>query len=111
MSRGARRRTRPTAVSEVVPRLLDELGLGAAHRVMRIADCWAAVVGERAARHSWPVRLRGEVLEAEVDGSVWSQELRLRAPEILAGLRHALGDAAPAELWLRLGSGRVDSAT
>lgn len=108
MSPPPRRRTLPTAVGEIVPKLLDELGLGATQRVVRIAACWAAAVGERAAQHSRPVRMRGDALETEVDGSVWSQELRLRTPEILAALRRALGDEAPAELWLRIGDGRLD---
>jgi predicted nucleic acid-binding Zn ribbon protein len=47
--------------------------------------------------------MRGEVLEATVDSSVWCQQLKLRTPEILAALRRELGDAAPADLRLRIG--------
>jgi len=98
-----RRRSEPTAVGAVLPRVLDELGLEATRAALRAAACWEAVVGPEAARHSRPVALRAGVLEANVDSSVWSQQLALRRPEILAALRRELGPAAPSELRLRVG--------
>ena len=98
-----RRRGEPTAVGTVLPRVLDELGLDGARAALRAVECWEAVVGPEAARHSRPVALRAGVLEANVDSSVWSQELMLRRPEILAALRRELGAAAPSELRLRVG--------
>ena len=98
-----RRRGEPTAVGAVLPRVLDELGLEATRAALRAAACWEAVVGPEAARHSRPVALRAGVLEANVDSSVWSQQLALRRPEILAALRRELGPAAPSELRLRVG--------
>ena len=102
MARPGRRRTRPVSIGEVVPRMLDELGLGAAQRVVEIDARWGDVVGPEAARHSRPVLYRAGVLETEVDSSVWSQELGLRKPEILATLRREFGDAAPRDLRFRL---------
>lgn len=94
---------RPTALGEMVPRVLAELGLDAASALVRLAACWERVVGPEAAGHSEPVGLRGEVLEARVDSSVWCQQLQLRRPELLAALRRELGEEAPRDLWLRVG--------
>jgi predicted nucleic acid-binding Zn ribbon protein len=93
----------PERVGRIVPRVLEDLGFEAALRVVRIAERWEEAVGPEIARHCRPSALEGATLEATVDSSVWCQELRLRAPEILAALHRVLGDEAPADLRLRLG--------
>jgi predicted nucleic acid-binding Zn ribbon protein len=90
-------------IGSLVPRVLDDLGLGAASRVVQIAEHWEAAVGREIASHSKPCALRGEILEVAVESSAWSQELKLREPQILAGLRSALGSEAPCALMLRIG--------
>ena len=75
--------------------------------MLEVAEAWPEIVGPEAAAHSRPVLLRGPVLEVEVDASVWSQQLQMRRPEILARLRERLGSAAPRDLRLRVGAGRV----
>jgi predicted nucleic acid-binding Zn ribbon protein len=97
-----RRRSEPRRVGAVLPRLLDELGFGAAHAAMRAQESWPAVVGAAAAAHSQVEALRGRTLEVGVDTSVWGQQLQLRTGEILAALRELLGDDAPSELRFRL---------
>jgi hypothetical protein len=47
--------------------------------------------------------LRGETLDVRVDASVWGQQLSLRSPEIVRGLRALIGDEAPSELRFRVG--------
>lgn len=101
MKRRGRREPRP--VGALVEGVLGDLGLGAATAVLRIAERWEEVVGVEIARHCQPTALRGTVLEATVDSSVWCQQLQLRRPEILAGLARALGEAAPTDLRLRVG--------
>lgn len=98
--RGRRRRPM-TALGDAVPRVLGELGLGGP--IVRIAQHWEDVVGPEIARHCRPVVMRGRVLEAAVDSSVWRQELQLRRGELLGALQRALGDDAPTELRLRVG--------
>jgi len=98
-----RGRRQPRPVGALVGRVLDDLGLGETTSVLRIADRWEQVVGPEVARHCQPTALRGGVLEARVDTSVWCQQLQLRRREILAGLRTALGDEAPTDLRLRVG--------
>ena len=99
-----RRRTQsePERLGRLVPRVLEDLGFDAAVRVVRIAERWEEAVGPEIARHCQPTALCDGMLEASVDSSAWCQELRLRTPEILAALRRVLGDAAPADLRLRL---------
>lgn len=98
-----RRRSEPRPLGALVPQVLGDLGLTETTLVLRILECWEAAVGAEVARHCQPAALRGRVLEASVDSSVWCQQLHLRRPEILAALRRELGDDAPAELWLRVG--------
>jgi predicted nucleic acid-binding Zn ribbon protein len=93
----------PTRVGSVVPRVLDDLGLGSARIAMRAQQGWAALVGAEAAAHSSPEGLRGRILEVRVDASVWGQQLQLRSGEIVRGLRELLGEEAPSELRFRVG--------
>ena len=101
----SRRPTDPEMLRVLVPRVLDDLGLDAPLRVMRVVECWEEAVGAEIARHCRPRAMREGTLEAEVDSSVWAQQLQLRVPEILAALKRLLGDEAPAALRFHLGSG------
>jgi predicted nucleic acid-binding Zn ribbon protein len=98
-----RRKGELEPIGRLVPRVLTDLGLDSAARVVRVAERWEEAVGPEIARHCQPVALRGERLEVRVDSSVWCQQLQLRAPEILAALARVLGDDAPRDLWFRLG--------
>jgi predicted nucleic acid-binding Zn ribbon protein len=98
-----RRRSRPEALGDLVPKVLGELGYDRANALTRLAERWEAVVGAQAAAHSRPTGLRGRVLEATVDSSVWSQQLQMRREEIIEALVRELGDEAPTDLWLRVG--------
>jgi predicted nucleic acid-binding Zn ribbon protein len=93
---------RPEAVGALIDRVLADLGAGATARAVRIADHWHEAVGSEIADHSRPVAIRNETLEVAVDTSVWCQQIQLRVPEILAGLRRAVGEDAPARVWLHV---------
>jgi len=95
-----RRPSQPEEIRDLVPKVLHDLGLDQTARVMRIAAGWEATVGPEIARHCRPTAIRGEVLEASVDSSVWCQQLRFRTPEILDALRRDFGDEAPGEIRL-----------
>ncbi len=97
------RRSEPVDLASLLPRVLDDLGLQESLRIASIASRWEEAVGSEIARHCQPSALRGDVLEATVDSSVWSQQLQLRQPEILAALRRVMGDEAPTDLRFRVG--------
>jgi predicted nucleic acid-binding Zn ribbon protein len=97
------KRRAPESLGTLLPSVLRELGFDEMARVLRIAERWEEALGPELARHCRPAALRGEVLEATVESSVWCQQLQLRTPEILAGLRRVLGEEAPSKLWLRVG--------
>lgn len=90
-------------IGSLVPKVLGDLGLGDAARVMRVAERWEEAVGPEIAQHCRPTALRGSVLEVTVDSSVWCHQLRLRASEIVTALRRVLGEEAPSDVWLRVG--------
>ncbi len=98
-----RSRGRFESIGSLLPRVLSDLGLTDTARVMQIAARWEEAVGPEIADHCRPTALRGELLEATVDSSVWCQQLQLRAPEILEGLRRVLGEKAPSSLRMRVG--------
>ncbi len=102
-ARRSQRRGRLQPMGPVVGRVLADLGLDAAERAFRIGQRWAELVGEETASHCRPIAVRAGVLEAEVDSSVWCQQIQLRRPEILEALRRELGDDAPSDLRLRVG--------
>ena len=101
----SRRSSDPETLRVLVPRVLDDLGLDTPLRVMRVVECWEEAVGAEIARHCRPRAMREGTLDAEVDSSVWAQQLQLRAPEILAALTRLLGDEAPSALRFHLGGG------
>ena len=101
-----RRRSKPRPIGPVVGQVLEDLGLDAARQAFRIGELWEEVVGPEVARHCRPVAVRGNVLEAEVDSSVWCQQLQMEREQLLAALQETLGDGAPSDLRLRVGYNR-----
>ena len=96
-------RRAPESLGTLLPSVLRELGLDETARVLRIAQRWEEALGPELAPRCRPQALRGEVLEVSVESSVWCQQLQLRTPEILEGLRRVLAEDAPSKLWLRVG--------
>jgi predicted nucleic acid-binding Zn ribbon protein len=102
------RRRRTSKLKEIggeLARVLADLGLEDAQRAFRIGEHWEEAVGSDVARHSRPVALRGDVLEVDVDSSVWAQQLQLQLPTILSALGRALpeGEPPPTDLRFRVG--------
>ena len=98
-----RRKSKPIQVKNLVQAVLGDLGLEAVARSYRVGECWEEAVGPQVARHCRPVALRGGMLDARVDSSVWCQQLQLQTPQILASLREVLGDEAPTGLRFQVG--------
>jgi len=98
-----RGRREPRRLGALVAGVLGDLGLDEASAIVRVSEKWEAAVGPEVAAHCRPSVLRGSVLEATVDSSVWCQQLQLQSREILAALRRELGDAAPSHLRFFVG--------
>jgi predicted nucleic acid-binding Zn ribbon protein len=98
-----RRKGDPEPLSGLVPKILEDLGIGGGTRVVQVAERWLEAVGPEIAAHCKPVLFKNDTLEVDVDSSVWCQQLQLQSPEILAALREVLGDRAPSGLWFRVG--------
>ncbi len=101
-----RRKGTPTRMGDLVGQVLGDLGLDSVAKSHKIGLIWSDAVGVQIAAHCRPLGLRGDVLELEVDSPVWSQQLQLRKPELLAKLAEALGSDAPRELRFQVGYGR-----
>ena len=101
MSRRRKSELRP--IGQTIPRVFEELGLGAASRAMALQQRWAEIVGPEVAAHAVPDVLRGRTLDVTADTSAWCHELQLRTEELLGALRAALGDDAPEALRFRVG--------
>jgi predicted nucleic acid-binding Zn ribbon protein len=99
----ARRRTQPRKIGSAVEKVLVDLGLDGASSAFRIAKLWPDAVGPEIAAHCRPVIVRRGVLEAEVDSSVWCQQLQMQRPQLLEKLRETLGADAPTDLRFRVG--------
>jgi len=94
----------PQRVSELVPQVLDEVGLGAASSAVRLLRVWDAALGEAFARHCRPDGIRNGVLYARVRDSGWMQRIQLEKPRILARIEEAVGEPLAQDLRLRIGT-------
>jgi len=93
----------PQRVGELVPLVLDEIGLGAASSAVRLLRVWDAALGEGFARHCRPDGIRNGVLYARVRDSGWMQRIQLEKPRILARIEEAVGEPLVRDLRLRVG--------
>ena len=82
---------RPEPVSNVVARLLRDLGLEEGVRGWKAVESWPSLVGARIARHSRAVGFQGGILQVEVEGSAWMHELGFLKRELLGSIRRDLG--------------------
>jgi len=90
-------------VHDLLPRVLDEMGLGAASEAVQLLREWNEAVGPRLAPHCRPEGLRGGVAWARVRDSAWMQRVQLEKPGILRRLTEALGPDVVRDLRLRVG--------
>lgn len=100
---GPRRKGKMQTVGDLVGQVLGDLGLDGVALAHRIGTQWEEIVGAQIAAHCRPLGIRGSVLELQVDSPVWSQQLQLRKPELLAKLAAHFGRDAPTELRFQVG--------
>ena len=104
MPRDTRSRA-PVSTAELVPLVLEEVGLAEASRGMRLLRIWDAALGDEFAAHCRPEGVRRGVIEARVRDSAWMQRIQMEKPRILARIFEQLGDdEEPLDLRLRIGT-------
>ena len=98
-----RRRGPPESLGALLPKLLEEVGLGPTAAALQVIRAWDEAVGPEFKSHCRPDGVRNGVIHARVSDSSWMQRVQLEKPRIFARLRAQLGDGAPSELRLRIG--------
>lgn len=97
------RPSHPQKVSELVPEVLNELGLGDTSNAVGLLRVWDSVLGERFAPHCRPDGIRHGVIYARVRDSGWMQRIQLEKSNILARLEEAMGEPIARDLRFRVG--------
>ncbi len=90
--------------AEVMPRLMQALGLKERLRESEVIDAWAGIVGEFIAAHSAPVSLRDGVLYVRVLQPALHYELeRIARTEVLRKLKLRFGSRTIRQVKFRIG--------
>lgn len=92
-------------IGDLIPEAARRLGLADELRRARAISTWSAIVAERVPAASGACRLLridGFALVVEADAPIVAQELRLRAPELLAAFGAAPGGVRGTELRVRI---------
>ena len=92
----------PRLLAEGLDQLARRLGLPTADAVTVVFDRWSEVVGEAAAAHSRPERVRDGVLAVAVDHAAWATSLAHLEQAILTRLDAAIGEGTVTSLVFRV---------
>jgi len=98
-----RRRGPSESLGALLPKLLEEVGLGPTAQALQVIRAWDEALGPEFKSHCRPDGVRNGVIHARVSDSSWMQRVQLEKPRIFARLRAQLGEGAPTELRLRIG--------
>jgi Protein of unknown function (DUF721). len=106
--RGLRdRKTRPDrwqSPAEVMPKLMQRLGLRERLRETEVIDAWSKIVGDFIAAHSTPVALREGILYVRVLQPALHYELeQISKSEILRKLKQRFGGKTIRDIRFRVG--------
>jgi len=74
-------------VGEILPRVLELMGLDNRFEEVKLMQGWAEVVGPVVAKKSRPRMLKNGILFIEVENSVWMQELWFHQKQIIERIR------------------------
>ncbi len=92
------------APAELVPKLMQRLGLRERLRETEVIDAWSKIVGEFIAAHSAPVALREGVLYVRVLQPALHYELeQISKSEILRKLKQRFGGKTIRDVRFRVG--------
>ena len=89
---------------ELMPKLMQRLGLRERLRETEVIDAWSKIVGDFIAAHSAPVALREGVLYVRVLQPALHYELeQISKPEILRKLKQRFGGKTIRDVRFRMG--------
>jgi len=92
------------APGDLLPKLMQQLGLSERLRESEVIDAWKQIVGEFIAAHSAPVSLRGGVLFVRVlQPALHYQFEQISKTEILRKLKQRFGTKIIREIRFRVG--------
>lgn len=98
------RADRSQTVAELLPKLMQRLGLSERVQEEEIIHAWTALVGEFIAAHSCPRNLRDGILYVQVLQPSLHYELdRIAKPEIVRKLKQRFGARKIRDVRFRLG--------
>jgi predicted nucleic acid-binding Zn ribbon protein len=91
-------------IGDVLPKLMQRLGLSERLHESEVIDAWAKIVGEFIATHSAPVSLREGVLYVRVLQPALHYELeQISKPAILRKLKQRFGGRTVRDVRFRIG--------
>ena len=95
---------RAQAVTDLLPKVMQKLGLKERLQESEVRAAWQALVGDFIAAHSAPISLRDGILYVHVLQPALHYELeRVTKPQILRKLKQRFGGRVIRELRFRLG--------
>ncbi|HYM81105.1 MAG TPA: DUF721 domain-containing protein [Candidatus Limnocylindria bacterium] len=95
------------SLGDLLPGMLEALGLAEGVAGWRAVEAWPDIVGERIARRTRARSFQDGVLLVEVEGSAWLQELGYLKRELVAQLNRRLGSNQVRGLHLVMARGGI----
>ncbi len=95
------RRKSASSLAELIPDVVEDLGVGDRLDQARIEEAWRQVAGEQIGRVIGRVRLSGDRLTVEVTSSAWRQALTMQREDWRARLNEAVGAERVREIVFR----------
>jgi predicted nucleic acid-binding Zn ribbon protein len=93
---------RPELISEVVRKVIENLGGEKRKEEEHLLEVWRKVVGRKMARCTEPVSIRGDRLIVNVSSPGCSYQLNLQKEEILAKLQKRLKNLVLKDIQFRV---------
>jgi predicted nucleic acid-binding Zn ribbon protein len=95
------RRKAPASLGDLIPEVVDDLGLTDRLDEARIEAEWRAMAGPRIGRITRRVRLHGDRLVVQLDSATWRQALHMQREEWRQKINEAIGRERVREIVFR----------
>ena len=76
-------------LNKVLKETAARMGLGNVYEAGALLPKWRELVGDQVAKNTEPMMIRGETLVVRTASPIWSHQLTMMKPQILAKLRDA----------------------